>query len=220
MKQQFKKSALDGVNKHTRTSKVMLVSYLGGKSSDEWIAPLVEVCNRLQRKSPVWSYDGLGKSHQQFKPMIDLYATSINKGEHCIIMNATEPCTMKSLIEELLDTCESAKEMDIVTDCNVSIFTPQQERSYGDLLEDLDITSVRDAISAVGDDEEHFMKNLLNIVMEKPACAKFYFANFFAENDCDDEVYTLLFSAVDDNYKPAVAFMNDFIEAMDGQNGN
>ncbi|MBQ2175990.1 MAG: hypothetical protein II453_13290 [Alphaproteobacteria bacterium] len=219
MKQQFKKTALNGVNKNTRTSKVMLVSYLGSKSSDEWIAPLVEVCNRLQRKSPVWSYDGLGKSHQQFKPMIDLYATSINKGEHCIIMNATEPCTMKSLIEELLDTCESAKETEIVTDCNISIFTPQQERSYGDLLEDLDVQSVTEAISAVGDDEEHFMQNLLNIVMEKPACAKFYFANFFAEKDCDDEVYTLLFSAADDNYKPAVAFMNDFGKAMAARNG-
>lgn len=200
------------------TSTVMLVSYLGSKCLDEWIASMVDVCNRLQRSSSVWSYEGHGVSRKQLKPMADLYSTSIKRGEHCIIMNATEPCTMESLIVDLLDSCASADETAIVADCNISILTPQQERCYGDLLEDLEVKSVVEAISQVANDEENFMQNLINIVMDKPACAKFYFANFFAEKDCDDEVYKLLYAAVNDNYKPAVAFMNEFEKAMAAQN--
>jgi hypothetical protein len=192
------------------TSKILVLSYLGSKSSEEWLSPLIEVCNRLQYTSPIWSYEGHSISLQEIEPLISLYATAIKQGEYCIVMSASKPRPTQSLIKDLLTSCISSTEEEIVTDCNVSILTPHQERYCSNLLEDLEVKSVIEAISTAGDNEENFMQNLLKIVMDRPACTKFFLANFFAEQNFDDEVYTLLRSALDENYKPAISFIKKF----------
>lgn len=191
----------------------MIISYRGlDVDSCEWIEPLVQLCNRVQKESHILSYESLYLLNTPIKPLAELGSDKvgiIERGDYVILMSATKAISMAYLMNSLIKACRSEVEKYILADCYISILTSKQNFDDRELADDIDVQGIIDCYAELGASSDDPMNLLFGIIMEAPASTRYYFSKFFSNQGLMLQSLELVVSAATDNYKPAVEFMEN-----------
>jgi hypothetical protein len=192
-------------------SKFLTISFCYSiKESREWIH-LVNLFNKLQKESTLFSYEGMLRVKKTIKPMAELgtnFPALIRKNQFIILISSTKEVTMDFLMSSLKKAGQSVQENNLISHCHINILPHKYDYRNKLLFDDLDVLEVVNHVEEHRESAEDFMNVLFDFLMKKTAAIRYYFSDFFVKQNCMLEASKLMTSAAMDNYKPAVKFMN------------
>lgn len=195
------------------TGSSMMITYHGyDLELFEWIDTLVHICNRVQRCSEVLSYEGYYLMNKTIKPLAELGSNNVHlirRADYVILMSSTKAISMEYLMKCLKKACRSFNEAFVISQCRISIPTSKQNLNDNIFADNMDILGVLDSFADIEPNSKEPLSALFDILMECPASTRYIFKDYFTDLHQMLEASKLLASAANDNYKPAVQFLEN-----------